>query len=232
VILSGVDWRVLVGGSALGAAVLCLCVTVPTDGPPLSYVRLALIALAGATAFVLDEPATAAVAAVPVPRARRTAVRLTAVLPPLATWVAGVLALAARHPGTPVVPLLVEGAGVLALALAGAAALRLSGRDEPGEVVASVLGAGMLAVLLFGSPHAVPLFPVDSGWGASTLLWSAISAAALVIVVLASVDPLSRAHAPRRRSEPPPDRAAYPGAPQEGSVPATGAAIRWERRRP
>ena len=38
----------------------------PAHGLPLTYARLALIALAGATAFVLDEPAAAAVAAVPV----------------------------------------------------------------------------------------------------------------------------------------------------------------------
>ena len=156
-ILKAVDWRAVLGASALGAAVLALCTALPAHGLPLTYARLALIALAGATAFVLDEPAAAAVAAVPVARARRTAVRSIAVSVPLGVWVTGVLALALRHPGTPVGGLLVEGAGVLAVALGGAAALRLGGREEPGELVASVLGAVLLGVLLFDPPpHSVP----------------------------------------------------------------------------
>jgi hypothetical protein len=198
-ILRGVAWREVLGGSALGAAVLGLCVAAPTDALPLSYARLALIALAGASAFVLDEPAAAAVAAAPVTRARRTAVRLIAVLLPLGIWTTGVLALAVRHPATPVGHLVTEGVGGLTLALAGAAALRVSGREEPGEVVASVLGAALLAVLLMGSPPWAPLFPVGDGWGTSTLLWTALAAVGLVVVALASVDPLSRPHAPRRR---------------------------------
>jgi hypothetical protein len=197
-ILRGVAWREVLGGSALGAAVLGLCVALPTDGLPLTYVRLGLIVLAGASAFVLDEPAAAAVAAAPVTRARRTAVRLIAVLLPLGIWTSGVLALALRHPLTPVGSLLTEGAGVLALALAGAAALRLSGRDEPGEMVASVLGAALLAVLLFGSPRSAPLFPVDDGWGASTLLWTALASAGALVVAAASVERAPSPAAPRQ----------------------------------
>lgn len=200
-ILRGVEWRMVLGGSALGASVLALCTAVPGAGLPLTYVRLALIALAGATAVVFDEPAAAAVEAVPVPRSRRTAVRLIAVLLPLGIWVSGVLALAVRYPVTPVTPLLTEGVGVLALALAGAAVLRLTGRDDPGEVVASILGGTLLAVLLFGSsPRWAPLFPVVDGWAASTLLWTTLASFGVLVVAAASVDPVIRPLARRRRS--------------------------------
>ena len=188
-ILRAVDWRAVLGASAVGATILVLCAAVPTGGLPLTYVRLALIALAGATAFVLDEPADAAVAAVPVTRGHRTAVRLLAVGLPLGVWATGVFALVLGHSGTPVRGLLVEGVGVLALPLAGAAALRLAGRDEPGELVASFLGAVLLAVVLFDPPpHSVPLFPVEAGWAASTLLWAAVATAAAVVVAAASAD--------------------------------------------
>jgi hypothetical protein len=198
-ILRGVDWRAVLGASALGATVLLLCVALPVDGLPLTYVRLALIALVGAAAFVLDEPAAAVVDAVPVSRRHRTAVRGVAGLVPLAVWTAGVLGLAARHPGTPLRGLLVEGAGALAVALAGAAVLRRTGSREPGEVTATVLGAGLLAFLLFDPPpHSVPVFPLQNGWAASTLLWAGLGAAAAVAFVAGSVDVGRRRAGPAR----------------------------------
>jgi hypothetical protein len=187
--LRGVEWRAVLGGSALGAAVLLLSVALPTDGLPLTYVRLALIALAAATAFVLDESAAAVVDAVPVPRRRRTALRLVAILLPLTIWTAGVLGLAMRHPGTPVGGLLVEGAGASAVALALASVLRLAGLREPGEITATFLGATLLAFLLLDPPpHSVPVFPMHDGWTASTLLWTVLGIAAGFVVAVASVD--------------------------------------------
>lgn len=187
--LRAVDWRAVLGASAVGATILVLCAAWPTSGLPLTYARLALIALAGAAAFVLDEPAASAVAAVPVTRGRRTAARSVAVGIPLGVWATGVGALALRHLGTPVRGLLVEGLGVLVLALAGAATSRLAGRDEPGELVASILGAILLAVLLFDPPpHSVPLFPVEAGWAASTLLWAGVAVGAALVVAVASTD--------------------------------------------
>jgi hypothetical protein len=157
-------------------------------------VRLALVALVAAAAFVLDEPAAAAVDAVPATRRRRTAVRVTALGLPLAVWVAGVLALEQRSAMTPVGALLVEGAGVIAVAVALSALIRLAGRIEPGEVVASVMGASMLAVLILNPlPRSIPFFPVGDGWAASTALWGSLAVAAMMIVVAASHDPYWRA---------------------------------------
>jgi hypothetical protein len=68
--------------------------------------------------------------------------------------------------------------------------LRLAGRNEPGEIVATGLGAAMLGVLILNPPpRSVPLFPVDEGWAASTTLWSILVVAAATIVVVASRDP-------------------------------------------
>jgi hypothetical protein len=193
VTLRGVNWPAVLAGSAFGAGILAGCVAFAADGPPLLYVRLALVALAAAAAFLLDEPAAAAVDAVPATRRGRTAVRATAVTLPLAVWTAGILALELRNSVTAVGALFVEGAGVLAVAVALAAIVRLTGRAEPGEIVASVLGASMLALLIFNPwPGSVPLFPVGDGWAASSALWSSLAVAATVLVVAASRDPYRR----------------------------------------
>jgi hypothetical protein len=198
VILKGVDWAAVLFGSASGAGILAGCVAFAADGPPLEYVRLALVALVVAAAFVLDDPASAAVDAVPATRRRRTAARAMAVALPLAVWAAGVLALEVRNAVTPVGALLVEGAGVLAVAVALAAVLRLAGRIEPGEIVASFLGAAILAVLIFNPPpRSVPLFPVGDGWAASTALWAILTLAAATLVVATSRDPYHHKHQPR-----------------------------------
>lgn len=191
--LRGLNWAVVLGGSAVGAGILAGCLAYAADGPPLLYVRLALVALAAAAAFVLDEPAAAAVDAVPVTRRSRTAARATAVALPLAVWTTGVLALERRNSVTAAGALLVEGAGVLTVAVALSAILRLTGRDEPGEVVASVLGASMLAVLIFNpSPGSVHLFPDGDGWAASTALWASLMSASVMLVIAASRDPYRR----------------------------------------
>jgi hypothetical protein len=193
VTLRGVNWPALLGGSAIGAGILAVCVAFAADGPPLLYVRLALVALAAAAAFVLDEPSAAAVDAVPVTLRGRTAIRATAVALPFAVWAAGVLALQWRNSATAAGALLVEGAGMLAVAVALSAVLRLLGRAEPGEIVASFLGASMLGALIFNpAPGSVPIFPVGEGWAASTALWCSLAVAALMLVFAASQDPYRR----------------------------------------
>lgn len=188
--LRGVDWVTVLVGSVVGAAMLGGCVAFAADGPPFWFVRLALITLVIAAAFVLDEPAAAAVDAAPVTRRRRTAARTTALSLPLAVWAGGVLALEQRNSVTPVGALLVEGAGVLVVAVALAAGLRLAGRNEPGEIVASVLGAGLLAVLILDPPpRSIPLLPTDEGWAASTALWCSVLVAAVAVVIAASREP-------------------------------------------
>jgi hypothetical protein len=193
VTLRGIDWAVVLTGSALGATILGACVAFGGDGPPLRFVRLALITLVAAAAFVLDEPAAAAVDAVPTTRLRRTIVRSTVVALPLTVWAGGALALEQRNSVTEASALVVEGAGLFAVAVALAAFLRLAGRTEPGEIVASVLGAAVLAVMIINPPtRSVQLFPSDEGWGASSTLWGSVAIAATALVIAASRDPYRR----------------------------------------
>lgn len=192
----GVDWSAVLGGSMFGAAILTGCVLAATDGPPLGFVRLALLALAVAAAFILDEPAAAAVDAVPSTRRHRTADRAAAAVLPFAAWVAGVLALELRNAVAEAGALIVEGAGLIAVAVALAAVVRWAGHVEPGEIAASVLGPAVLAVLvLHPPPRSVPIFPMVDGWAASTALWSVMAWAAAMIVVATSAD----LYCPRRR---------------------------------
>jgi hypothetical protein len=174
-------------------------VAIPTDSPPLGYMRLALIVLTATAAFVLDEPAAAAVDATPSSLRRRTAHRAAAALLPLSVWIVAVLALGQRHGSTPSAGLLLEGAGALSLAVALAAVLRRHGQAEPGDVVACGLGATLLGVLLLDPPpHSVQLFPDGDGWTASTVLWGGLTLAAAGLTVIGSEDPFLRRR--RRRS--------------------------------
>ena len=131
--MRGIDWAVVTGGSAISAAILAGCVAFASDGPPLGYVRLALVGLAAAAAFVLDGLPPVQSTPCPTPEDAVPPLALPQSHSPLALWVLGVLALELRTAVTPTTALLVEGAGVLAVAVAAAAVLRHVGRAEPGE---------------------------------------------------------------------------------------------------
>ena len=189
-ILRGVDWAAVLGGCTVGALILAGCVAFTSDAPPLSYLRLGLVALAAAAAFVLDEPAAAAVDAVPRTRRHRTAVRTAVVVLPFAIWAGGIGALAQKVSVAPVGALLVEGGGVLTVTVALGAILRMAGRSEPGEIVSVVMCTSVLALLVFNPPpHLGTPFPLDGDWTASTVLWAAITVAGAILVVAASRDP-------------------------------------------
>ena len=196
--LRGVDWAVVLGASGCGGAILLGCAVFTGDTPPFTYLRLALLALVAAAAFILDEPAAAAVQSTPTTLTRRTAVRATALGAPVAVWVFGLLAIEQRSEPTPTLALFLEGAGAMAVAVALAACLRLAGNEEPGDIVASVCGAAILAILLLNPvPRSLPLFPVAEGWAASSALWASL----ILISALVTVG-VSRDHCHRRRLSP------------------------------
>ncbi|GIG20208.1 hypothetical protein Cch01nite_09320 [Cellulomonas chitinilytica] len=194
--LRGVDLVPLLAGCALGSVILAGCVVAADDSPPLTFVRLALVALAAAAAWILDDPAAAAVDAVPRTRLRRTLARSVALAVPLSVWVVAVVALDLRSTATPAGALLVEGAGILTITVALAAMLRFAGRDEPGDVAATVVCAAMVALIVFPHPWSAHVFPVEDGWTGSSVLWSALGAAAAAVVVAASRDPARRDRRP------------------------------------
>jgi hypothetical protein len=191
VIARGVDRRVLVGGCLLGTVLMVFGVVLAQDAPPLVLLRLALVPLAAVAAFVLDESAAAAVDAVPRTLRRRTVNRAVVLGLPLALWTAGIAAVEWRTPATPATGLLVEGTGVLAITLALAAVLRWGGRAEPGEVTAAAVGGAILALVVFDVPSwwPVPIFPGDTGWSASTVLWGLVAVASAMVVAGASREP-------------------------------------------
>jgi peptidoglycan/LPS O-acetylase OafA/YrhL len=191
VIARGVDRRAVGGGCLLGTALLVLCVVLAEDAPPVALLRLALVPLAAVAAFVLDESAAAAVDAVPRTLRRRTVNRAVVLGLPLLLWAAGIAVVELRTPATPATGLLVEGTGVLAITLALAAVLRWGGRAEPGEVAASAVGGAILALVVFDVPSwwPVPIFPGDTGWSASTVLWGLVAVASAMVVAGASREP-------------------------------------------
>jgi hypothetical protein len=192
--LRGVERSAVAGGSGLGALVLAGCLFFPVDSPPLMLMRLALVLLAAAAGFVLDEPAAAAVDAVPRSRRRRTVARVPAAAVPFGVWVVGMLALELRMPVIPAAALVVEGAGVLAAAVALAAVLRLAGRPEPGELVGVLVAGAVLGAIVLDLARGVLLFPWDAGWAASTVLWVCVTVVSAAGVVVASRDPYRRRH--------------------------------------
>jgi len=195
--LRGIDWAVVLGASGCGAAILAGCIVFTGDTPPLGYIRLALLALMAAAAFILDEPAAAAVDATPTPLTRRTAVRATALAAPVAVWVLGVLAVEQRTAPTPTLAMLVEGTGVMAVAVALAACLRMAGNNEPGDIIASICGAAILAILLLNPPpQSMPVFPVTEGWAASSALWASLTLTSVLVTISVSRD--RRPHRQRR----------------------------------
>lgn len=198
----GLPWTPLVAGSALAATILTGCVGIPTESPPLGYLRLALIVLAAAAAFVLDEPAAAAVDATPASLRRRTTHRAAAALLPLTVWTTGVLAVQQQHAATPTAGLVLEGAGALSVAIALAAVLRRNGHAEPGDAVACGLGATLLGMLLLPLPHSVPLFPNGNGLTVITLLWGVLTSAAAGLTVIGSQDPFLRRRTRRSPGRP------------------------------
>jgi hypothetical protein len=186
----GVDRTALLGASAVGAAVLAGCVVVGDDGPPYAFVRLGLLALLVGAACVVDEPAAAAVDAAPATLRRRTVERVAAAAIPLAVWALGVAGLEARNAVTPVAGLLVEGLGVLVVAVAASTALRAAGRTQPGDAVTAGFGGALLAVLVLDPPlQSLPLFPTGEAWAASTALWASLVGAAAVVAAVATREP-------------------------------------------
>jgi hypothetical protein len=194
VIMRGVDRRAVGGGCLLGTAMIAFGVVLAQDAPPLVLLRLALVPLAAVAAFVLDEAAAGAVDAVPHTRPRRTANRAVLLALPLMVWTAGIAAVEWRAPATPATGLLVEGMGVLAVAIALAAVLRRAGRNEPGEVTAAAVGGAILTLAVFDVPSwwPVPIFPGDTGWPASTALWGVVAVASTAVVAGASREPYRR----------------------------------------
>ena len=190
---TGVPWRpvavltaggvglLLVGSVWSGSSVAGTAVTV---GVPL---------LAAATAYVLDEAASEAVAAVPTSLRARSVTRLVvaAVIVGLGALALGVVAL--RSGSGAKAGITVQLVGLALVAVAASAALRRR-VAEPGEAVGgrTARSGPRLSPSRTPSTAGSTLFPSepDQRWGVSLALWAAVAVASLAGLWVATRDPL------------------------------------------
>jgi len=196
VLLRAVPWPAVSGITAVALVTGAGGFAWPGGAQILLPIAFAL--LAGAAAFVLDEPASAVVDVTPTGRARRTAVRALALLVPLGAGTALVLAGALRAVKLPwpAVGLALAGSVLLGFAIA-CVARRYSG--EPGTQ-ASAAAAFVLIIpgfLPFVAQWVRP-FPVTGphpGGPSSTTFWS-IAGCVCLAAIAASVPELRRRRSP------------------------------------
>ena len=170
-------------------AVAAIWVTSPIAGTALT---VGVPVLAAATAYLLDEAATEAVAATPTSLRVRSGSRLASAVGVLAIGAVGIAALALRSDTSARLGIMLWLTGCALVAVAASATLRRR-LAEPGDVVAGGLMALVLA-LAIAHPldRWVDLFPTDAGqrWGGSLVVWCAIAAVAIVATLAATRDPL------------------------------------------
>ncbi len=188
----GIPWRPVVALTGVATVLLVAAALWPASAFAAVALKLSLPLLAGATAYLLDEGAAEAAAAAPVHLRARSSMRLAVAAGPLLAGTLALLALGARAesgvvPGV-VVPLL----GCILIAC-GASAVARRSVAEPGDAVAGAIIAAFAALSLV-NPLArwVDLFPTREGqrWGGSLALWAVFGVVSVVLVALATRDPL------------------------------------------
>lgn len=188
----GIPWRPVT--SLTATALILLVVAATWVASPIAGVALtaSVPLLAAATAYLLDEAASEAVAATPTTLRARSAGRLVFAVVVWALGALGLVALAMRSGTAARVGVIAQVTGCILLAVAASAALRRR-TAEPGEAVAAAL-VGAVLCLAVANPLArwVDLFPTEPGqrWGGSLAVWSVIAVACVVTTVRATRDPL------------------------------------------
>jgi hypothetical protein len=195
--LRAVPWLPVGGGIALGVAALSADIWLVPDGPGSVLLWFALAGFVSAAAFVLDEPAAAAVDATPLSRPSRTARRLLVSLVPVVFWLGGTAVAVRSQPALSWPALAVTGGGFLVATVTAAAVLRRLGYDSPGEVVGAVAGAAVVLALVVAPPKIGTLLEAYDVSTRATALWVVVAAASGVLMSWAGSDPLTR-WAPRR----------------------------------
>ena len=180
------SWRALPAAAAVAVAV------VQFDGPQVTELRMAAIALCIAAAFVLDDPAAQSLAASPTPLLLRRLLRTTLVLPLVAALWAIVLWRAGESFTT---ALTFELVAMLVVTLAVAAAATALVPDGRGGLAAGPVLLIMLTAALLMLPSAWTLFardPTDPAWQASHNRWALLLAIGVATFLAASRDPAAR----------------------------------------
>lgn len=156
--------------------------------------RASAVMLAIGAAFMLDDPAEATVAAAPLPRALRRALRVAVGMPAVALAWAGLLAWASASVAVPAAALTLELAGFCAVALAASAVATPYVPDGLGGVA----GGPTLAALVVGAVKLperwalLPPHPLVRGWSAAHTRWWPVLGCGVAIAAAASLDPARR----------------------------------------
>jgi len=191
-LLTALPWRPVATASLAALGLLSLVAIWPESGFASAGIRLALVCVAAAAAFVVDEPAAAAVDSAPRTLRARTMVRLTGIVLPASVGAGGLLVVERRLDSTPYGGLLLQLAGCLLLGLATAAFTRRF-IPVPGDLVSGAV-AGTLTTLVIYNPFArwvdvFPLSPQDR-WSGAVVLWSIVCLLCLATLARATRDPL------------------------------------------
>jgi fluoroquinolone transport system permease protein len=193
------QWLPILPAGALALLAIALAARTPDAG--FVAPRLAAVALALGSAFVLDDPATELLACSPTPLWVRRLVRVGVLLPLLGLLWAAVLG----RGGLAVLPvgaLTLELAAMVTVTLALSAWAALRSGDGLGGRAG---GPGLLALLpLAWQAHLWAGIPGDPQWAVAHRRWLATLVAAAALLLWASLDPGRspvRVH-PQRRDDP------------------------------
>ena len=179
-------WPTVAGLSGVAVVVGGCGAAFPAAATMLLPVCFAL--LAGAAAFTLDEPASLVVDVTPTTPARRTSIRATALLAPLAAGTLVLLAAALRGLALPWAAAGLALAGDVLLGFAAACVARTR-TGEPGAAV------GTAVVLVLMAPSLVPpiarwvrTFPAPGAGGPSPdpVWWTVLAACVVAITISVS----------------------------------------------
>ncbi len=213
-----IRWAGVVGGAAAAQLVLWAAKGELSKGGtiPLLPIRVAAVVLCLGTAFILDDEAGATVEPAVASLVVRRGLRLALTVPVVgmawgaALWTASRMAASGHETGPvalrslPVAGLTLEAAAFLAVTLAaGAVATRSLGHGKGGVAAGPTLLAFVMAMLSIG--RYWPLFeesPIEPGWAAAHMRWASILAAAVIVLVAASLDPARRPRILRRGRRP------------------------------
>ncbi|MEO7448138.1 MAG: hypothetical protein ABI336_07675 [Humibacillus sp.] len=197
---TGVPWRPVAALASTGVSLLFGAAVWLESSVASTVATVGVLLLASATAYVLDEAAGEAVAAVPSSLRARSAARLLVAAAVVAMG-ALVLAAGALLGGLGAGPgITVQLAGLALVAVAASAAMRRR-VAEPGEAVAGGLIAVVLALeLAHPLDRWVELFPSQPGqrWAGSLLVWSVVAGVSIAGLYAATRDPLERTVGARR----------------------------------
>lgn len=193
-----IRWQPAAGGCA--AAAVLLAWRGDTTGP-VDLLRGPLLLVVLGAAFVVDDPGTRVVEAVPVPWRFRLTVRILVSLLIVCCACAALGAVLVNDVriGAGVG---LEGVTILAVGLAIAAlAVRYAGVDEPGVWGAPTV-LGLVVALTFLPSQWALMVPAGPQWSSAHLRWALVLVIAAAVIVAAARDPAARRPALSRLGRP------------------------------